>query len=352
MGDGQSFAPARIFRSVTLFAFRSRDDLLAVRFAYSPLWETAAAVRSLVDARARTHHEPWHRLVRERAAGLDLAPLFAVQPRGGYVPDFLTPPPATARPRLRDQLDEVRSTPPDQVGKELRLCRESVTDVDLGRVLDGLADDPEAARDLLASLLHDAWRALVAPFWVRIRTLLDRDIDRRARLVARHGFRRAVEELHPRIRWTERGLSCADRSRITVELDERGLVLMPSAYMWPSVAAVVDPPWLPTVVYPARGIADLWRSPPAPPEALARLLGRTRALVLGALDVPLSTTSIAALLELSPAGASRHLLALRDARLVTSERHGHEVRYARTELGAALLAGQVTRRRGSSGSAA
>jgi len=40
---------------------------------------------------------------------------------------------------------------------------------------------------------------------------------------------------------------------------------------------------------------------------------------------------------LSPAGVSRHLLALRDAGLVATARHGHEVRYRRTELGAALL---------------
>src|SRR5581483_10451445 len=123
-------------------------------------------------------------------------------------------------------------------------------------------------------------------------------------------------------------------------LDERGLVLMPSAYGWPAVIAIADPPWVPTVVYPARGVADLWRAPTAPPDALARLLGRTRALVLAALDEPLSTTALAALLELSPAGVSRHLLALRDAGLAEVELHGHEVRYARTSLGRALLAGR------------
>jgi DNA-binding transcriptional ArsR family regulator len=80
-----------------------------------------------------------------------------------------------------------------------------------------------------------------------------------------------------------------------------------------------------------------------PPDALARLLGRTRALVLAALDEPLSTTALAALLELTPAGASRHLLALRDAGLAATERHGHEIRYSRTDLGASLLTGQIAR---------
>jgi DNA-binding transcriptional ArsR family regulator len=323
---------------VTVFAIRAREDLLAVRFACSPIWETSAAVRTFVDERTRTYHEPWHRLVRERAAGLDLAPLLAVQPLRGFIPDFLTPPPATARPRLRDQLALIRATPPEQVAHELRRCRSTVEDDDeRRRVLDGLLADPAAARDLLAARLHEAWQVLVAPFWARIRTLLDRDIDQRSRTLARHGLRRALDELHPQLRWTPRGLSCSDRSRRTVELDERGLVLMPSAYGWPGVVAIADEPWLPTIVYPARGIDDLWRSPAAPPDALARLLGRTRAFVLAGLDAPLSTTGLAALLELSPAGASRHLLALRDAGLVAADRHGHEVRYSRTKLGSALL---------------
>jgi DNA-binding transcriptional ArsR family regulator len=73
---------------------------------------------------------------------------------------------------------------------------------------------------------------------------------------------------------------------------------------------------------------------------LAPLLGRTRARVLTALDQPISTSALAAVTGLSPAGASRHLLALRDAGVVSAARHGHEVRYRRTELGSALLHGR------------
>jgi len=324
---------------MTLFAVRTRNDLLAMRFACSPLWETQAAVQTLADGRARCDHAPWHRLVQERIARLDLTPLLAVLPNPGYVPDFLTPPPRSACPRLGDQLAEIRATPPAQVARELELCRESVDDERYRRLLDALLADPARARDLLASRLQETWIVLVAPFWVRVRTLLERDIEQRSRMLARHGLRRVLDELHPRIRWTKRGLSCADRSGRTVEVDERGLVLMPSAYLSPRVAAIVDEPWLPTIVYPARGISELWRAPSAPPDALARLLGRTRALVLASLDRPLSTTALATLLELSPAGASRHLLALRAAGFVSSTRHGHEVRYARTKLGSAVLHG-------------
>ena len=73
--------------------------------------------------------------------------------------------------------------------------------------------DPAAARDFLADRLHDVWRELVAPFWIRIRDLLDRDIQERTRQLAQHGLRRVLDELHPRIRWTSRGLSVRDGGR-------------------------------------------------------------------------------------------------------------------------------------------
>jgi DNA-binding transcriptional ArsR family regulator len=322
---------------MTLFALRTPDDLLAVRFAVSPVWETQAAVQALADDRARSHHEPWLRLVQARAARLDLTPLLAVLPRRGYVPDFLTPPPRTPAPRLRDQLAEIRATAPAQVARELQRCRQSVDHQPHRRLLTCLLTDPERARDQLAAQLQQAWAGLVAPFWIRVRTLLDLDIQERSRTLARHGLRRVLDQLHPKIRWTSRGLSLADRSGRTVEVAGRGFLLMPSAYLWPHVAAITEPPWLPTIVYPATGIAELWQTPPAPPEAIERLMGRTRALVLTALDQPLSTTALATLTGLSPSGVSRHLLALRDAGLSCTARHGHEVRYRRTELGSALL---------------
>jgi DNA-binding transcriptional ArsR family regulator len=322
---------------MTLFVLRARDDLLAVRFAVSPVWETQAAVQAFADERGRSYHRPWLLVARARAARLDLAPLLAVLPRRGYVPDFLTPPPRVSRPGLRGQLAEIRATGPAQVSRELARCRDTVDDEQYRRVLTSFLTDPERARDQLAARLHDAWVTLVAPFWVRIRTLLDRDVEERSRTLAQHGLRRVLDELHPKVRWTKRGLSLADRSGRTVKVGESGFLLMPSAYLWPHVAAIVEEPWLPTIIYPATGIAGLWQAPTAPPGALGRLLGRTRALVLTALDQPLSTAALAAITGLSPPGVSRHLLALRDAGLLSTARHGHEVRYHRTELGSALL---------------
>jgi hypothetical protein len=328
--------------AMALFAVAGPEDLLGVRFATSPLWETMSAVRTFVDGGAAAYHAPWHAAVADRLARLDLGPLLATQPRHGYVPDFLTPAPDGPAPRLRDQLTALRATPLEHVRDELERCRrEARSPVDT-EVLAALAADPERALALLADGLQDVWRELVAPFWPRIRALLDTDIDHHSRLLARHGLRRLFDELHPKIRWTERGVEvCGVDDDVVVELDERGLLLMPSAYIAPFVAPIVDEPWQPAIVYPARGVAALWRRPSVPPEALARLLGATRALLLTTLDRPLSTKTLAALTELSPAGVSRHVLALRDAGLLASSRRGHEVLYRRTTLGRALVAGRL-----------
>jgi DNA-binding transcriptional ArsR family regulator len=74
---------------------------------------------------------------------------------------------------------------------------------------------------------------------------------------------------------------------------------------------------------------------------LARLLGGTRAAALADLAAPRSTTELAERLALSPATASHHLAALRDAGLATGRRDGPAVLYVRTPLGNALADGNL-----------
>jgi hypothetical protein len=157
----------------------------------------------------------------------------------------------------------------------------------------------------------------------RIHTLVDRNIAERSRVLAQHGLGRVLAEFDPKIRWAGHGLVVPDRSDRIVKVGERGLVPVPSAYLWPNVAAIAEEPWQPTIVYPAEGIAGLWQAPRVAPEALGRLLGHTRARVLVALDQPLSTTAVGAITDLSPAGTSRHLVALCDAGLATTARRSH-----------------------------
>jgi hypothetical protein len=295
-------------------------------------------MRSLVDTRSALYHGPWRTVVAPKAAGLRLDELHAVSALGkGWVPDFLTPPPSGSAPTLAAQLAEIRATPPEQVRAELERCRDNPATDEQRELLEGLIADPPAARDVLARQLERAWDAVVAPFWPRIRALIDADIEYHSRRLAIRGLRGLLDDLHPDIRWRAGAIEVDALPEGEIELGGRGLLLMPSAYIWPIVVAIADEPWQPTVVYPARGVGELWSAPAAPSRALERLLGRGRALVLVGLDEPASTTVLAARFRRSASGVSGHLSALLGAGLVSTTRRGHEVRYARTELGDALV---------------
>jgi DNA-binding transcriptional ArsR family regulator len=114
---------------------------------------------------------------------------------------------------------------------------------------------------------------------------------------------------------------------------------MPSAFAATRPYVIDRPPWQPAVIYPARGIATLWDQPAAAPDGIARLIGGSRAAMLADLDAPRSTTELAQRLSISPATASHHITALRDAGLATGRREGRSVLYARTPLGDELMAG-------------
>ncbi|WP_131741605.1 DUF5937 family protein, partial [Actinomadura roseirufa] len=194
------------------------------------------------------------------------------------------------------------------------------------------------AAAVLAGALEAAWRALLAPDWPRLRAICERDVLHRAGRLTGGGWEAALRDLHPRVRWRAGGVELLrTRSGVTVRLGGRGLLLIPSVFVWPAVAAHTDDPWPYGLIYPARGISALWESaPPAPPGALAGLLGRTRARVLLALDEPAGTTQLARSLGVAPGAVGDHLAVLRRAGLLGRARAGRAVLYHRTPLGEAL----------------
>ena len=325
------------------FRFASAD-LLRCRFATSPLFETVNAVRAFADPRQRAYLRPWWTVVRSAPPAPELLALHPVNPAGAEVPDFLSPPPSGPAPRFEDQLAGVRTTPLPQVVAELRRCRDTQPDRRARARIDELLADPAAGRERLADALAAAWQQLVLPWWPLLRELLDADIAHRSRLLAGRGLGHVVDGLDERVSWAADTVAVGTSNDGECVLDGRGLVLMPSAFIWPTVAAVVEPPWLPTLVYPVPGIGGVWSERRAdPPAALARLLGRTRALLLDGLAEPATTTTLAARHRLSASGVSAHLAALHGAGLVGRRRHRHEVRYGRTALGDALVAGIMPR---------
>ncbi|WP_255952017.1 ArsR/SmtB family transcription factor [Streptomyces odontomachi] len=318
------------------------DDLLLCRFAVSPLWETQEAVRTLKMRRRHGYHLPWLRAARVAAAGLDLRPLWLLMPGHGHSPDWLGPPPIGPSATFDEEIARVRATDPDtaRAGIAHSLAdTPGAADTPHGRAM--LAD-PAGAVQQLTELLQAAWQLLVEPHWPRLRTLLEADVHHRSRRLADAGLGALLSELDPRLTWAAGQLTVSWHGEHARRLDGRGLVLLPSVFSWPDVVSGFDPPWQPTVAYPARGIGALWTAPADhTPEALVRVLGRGRAQVLTVLDEPATTTALAHRLSLAPSSVSAHLSALRAAGLLSTQRHGHQVRYERTALGDALLAGGI-----------
>ncbi|MFJ8670603.1 DUF5937 family protein [Streptomyces sp. NPDC093589] len=319
------------------------DDLLRIRFAISPLCETHEALRTLRRAHRHAYHLPWLRRMRETVAGLDLSPLwlFMPYPSPGYTPDFLGRPPGSPLAGFDEELARLRATDPGVARAEMAkslACTPGAAGSPAGRA--ALAD-PARAVQQLADVTERAWHALLAPYWPRLRALLEAEIAYRSRQLAGGGLQRLFAGLDPRLSWSGGTLTVRTSAEFAQlqDLDGRGVLLLPSVFVWPDVVSGFDPPWQPTVIYPARGIGGLWTEPEAD-AALVRLLGANRAAVLAALDEPASTSALAHRLGLAPSSVSAHLSVLRDAGLLASRRHGHQVLYARTPLGGALAAGR------------
>lgn len=313
-------------------------DLVRSRFAVSPLFELDNLLRKLSGLDHRGLPPDWSARLRPVFRGLRaetaLDAVLALQTRY-YGAAFIAPPPAGLAQTIEDDLAAVRATPLRLARAEIDKCL-NLAPVPDERTLVLLAD--RRVVELLADTLETAWHALLAADWLQLRAICERDVVHRAGLLSREGWAAAIDGLDRRLRWRDGGIEIGWSHRDeTVELRGTGLLLVPSVFVWPHVAAQFEPPWPHTLIYPARGIAGIWE--PAAniaPGALAALVGRSRATLLVALAEPASTTHLARSLGLARGAVGDHLTVLREAGLVHRARSGRSVLYQRTPLGDAL----------------
>jgi len=314
------------------------QDLLATRFAISPLFELNCLLRALSGRGSRNPLPPALRArlrprfaVLRRDSALD-AVLALLLPREGA--NFIAPAPTSMAQTIDDDLAAVRATPSSVARAEIARFVERQPQLD-ARERALLGERAVVAR--IADTLGRAWFDLGAPDWPQLRAVCELDVVHRAGELGRGGWAAALAGLHDAVRWNAGGIEIARMTGGTVAVGGAGLTLVPSVFVWPGLAAHYDDRWPKAIVYPARGTAALLE--PArnrPPGALVALVGRSRAALLTALAEPASTTQLARSQQMAVGAVGDHLAVLRDAKLVDRARSGRSVLYRRTPLGDAL----------------
>ncbi|MFF9644531.1 ArsR/SmtB family transcription factor [Kitasatospora aureofaciens] len=195
--------------------------------------------------------------------------------------------------------------------------------------------EPEAWRPV-GRAQRSTFRAVLGPVWDQVQDLHHAEFVRRAVQLAEDGAASLLAGLLPGARlhggtWEPPGPARE------VRLDGRGLLLLPS-FHWFGEPLLSDLPERPVMVtYPAEGLLPPLPDGGSAPEALARVLGGTRAELLRLLAEERTTTELARRLRVSAATVSAHTAALRGAGLITTSRAGKDALHRRTALGGLLL---------------
>lgn len=312
------------------------EDLSRVRLAPRPdaMWETVLSATLLASRRGAAVFGPWRSEISNRLRRL--APwqarlLKSLVPPIGDFPDFLTPPEGTQG--FEAGIDAVLSTSRRRIRKEITALAGAP------QPARPLVDGGREALERLGETLRDYHQAAVAPYWPRVRELVDADRAVRARALLDDGVHGLLAGLRPALRWRPPVLEANYPVEHDIHLQGRGLLLVPSVFCRHNPVTLIDPNLPPVVVYPAVSRRPGWSVDATGPSgrSLENLLGPTRASALRVIEDGCTTSELARRVGISSPAASQHATALRAAGLVTSMRQGNTVIHTLTSLGAALL---------------
>ncbi|KGN37910.1 ArsR/SmtB family transcription factor [Knoellia subterranea] len=308
----------------------SPAGLGAVRFHISPVNQVAGLLRLAVSGAWHPQHSRWAATVRPLLGHPRLALLAELVPAGGV----------GSLPIVHLRPDSGATTWDEELAA-IEAMSEAVLRADLDR---SGSPRPLARRSLergtlgpdVAAALAYLWQEVMADEWARFERGLRAEVARCSDVAAARGIGAALGELHPRVHW----VAGADEVSVVVdkpidgrhEVGSEGLVLMPNVFLWDEPLVTVEAR-TEGLLYPCRTDEAAGREPSrSRPTAspMSRLIGTTRARVLDALAVPVTTTGLASQLGLAPSTVSTHLTVLHSAGLVVRRRDGQRVLYART----------------------
>jgi DNA-binding transcriptional ArsR family regulator len=285
-------------------------------------------------------HLPWLREAQVALSGVNLGLMTLLIPARKYIPDFLTPLPATPSPSIDVELEAMLRTPNEVIERDLRrFCGDYP---DRTSLVQPLIANPRKTVERLAREVRQYWMKVLAPSWAKIHGVLEGDLLTRARSLALSGPDRLLNELHPLMHYADGTLhvnkNCPPDAVQEARTGGEGLLLVPSVFVAPSFLLYLDTPPTPAVIYPARGTALLWHAQRSTPSAnLQELLGATRADLLLALVTPLTTGQLARRASFTQGAVSQHIGALRRAGVVETHRQGRLAFHQLTQAGQELV---------------
>lgn len=317
----------------------SPEDLMNIRFAYSPLVELVTSFCVLHHPKTPIPNLHWIEDARRATDGIEFPYLMdLVGVKKSYIPDFLTPTPEGTRLDLEDEIQALLDTPIEVIRSNIQKLIEDSGETE---IRNDFLVYPREMMQCLVDELRLYWRLALSSHWTRVTNVLDGDILHRARSLALKGASAVFGELHPTMSYQPGQITIAKRHKpdcgLDFSLNGEGIQLVPTVFIGPGIWWQIVPEWRPMLIYQARGVG-LWR--PSEDEVESSLeiaLGAGRARVLQSLETPLNTGELARLLEVSSAAVSQHLARLQQAGLVEPHRSGKRVYYQLTRRGENLL---------------
>jgi hypothetical protein len=315
-------------------------DLARTRLKPEPdlLWEIVGSAQVLQHGDGGLPLRHWRRRVRERACEtqavrLAVHTVTTVAPHAAYFPDFLTP--TTEVCDIGEGIEAVVSASPRRMREEVGRLRPAGAAA--ARWLDELARRKSAA----VRHLHRSWH-------VYFEALLEPDlpvIGDGVRIACAGGIQRYLRDgpegllrwLGPATSWQPPVLSVDYPVERDLHLEGRGLVLIPSYFGVYHPVALADPRLRPVLVFPIEAGARLLAGCHGDGDHVSALLGPTRAAILRSVVTGGTTTRLARQAGVAPATVSHHTGVLRDAGLITTDRHENLATHLITSLGLAVL---------------
>lgn len=306
----------------------------AVRFGISPLFELAALVRRLrrnaQGGFAPAAWEGWRTdfaiLIKDPDVRLVLG---LSEGRTGSL--LWVPGTPTLERTFAEDLQALRQLPDDLVRSDLeRLGVDTITAVDLDQF-----------RNRVESGMTTLWHALLDNSWPAVRSVAEHEISRVTSVLQGCGWEGVFDSVAAGVSWDGDALEISDFDQADDhESRQPGLIMMPSIFVQSGPVVWYGSSGTPVIVFPARGIGNLFSAWPNSADPLAALLGPNRARILRVLQSPTTVTRLHELLGLSLGSLSRQLTVIVDAGLASSRRVGRTVEYELTSTGRTLLAAQ------------